>query len=333
MTSKSLILAAAAVSALTAAAPALAQQGAATGPLSARIGHYDPSRMAHQQHVHEGAGSMSFGALLGAQALSTNLLFLHRGVIDPHSGIGQHFHNACEEMFVILDGDDIQFTINGRTAVLKTPAGAPDRMGNAHGIYNPSDRPVQWLNINVGLNKNYDNFDLTDDRVGAPLDKIPQFVNFHMDPAMMRPAPASLNAGGTVTYRRLLAPQVFMTSWSFFDQIDIPAGGKIAPTPDANMSEAYYVNKGAGSVTVNGETVQIKAGDAIPVDLGVAHSFTQSGNEPLELLVIGVAKDLAAKQAFMAAPPPPFPGGRGGRGAGGGRGGDAGGRGAPPAGR
>jgi mannose-6-phosphate isomerase-like protein (cupin superfamily) len=326
MSRKSLAFAAA-TAALLAAAPAFAQQGQASGPLSARIGHYDPSRMAHQQHVHEGAGSMSFGALLGAQALSTNLLFLHRGVIDPHSGIGEHFHNACEEMFVILDGDDIQFTINGRTATLKTPAGAPNRMGNAHGIYNPSDKPVQWLNINVGLNKNYDNFDLQDDRVGAPLDKVPQFVNFHMDPALMRPAPANLNATGTVTHRRLLAPQVFMTPWSFFDQIDIAAGGRIAPTPDANMSEAYYVNKGAGSVTVGNETVQIKAGDAIPVDLGQVHSFTQSGAEPLELLVIGVAKDLAAKAAFMAQPPV-FAGGRGGRG---GRG--AGGRGAPPAGR
>src|SRR3569833_1895569 len=320
MSTKSLA-SAAAVTALMAAAPALAQQGAATGPLAARIGHYDPAKMAHQQHVHEGAGSMSFGALLGAQALSAILLILHRGVIDPHSGIGQHFHNACEEMFVILDGDDIQFTINGRTAVLKTPAGAPDRMGNAHGIYNPSDKPVQWLNINVGLNKNYDNFDLADDRVGAPLDKVPQFVNFHMDQALMRPAPESLHATGAVTQRRLLAPQVFMTSWSFFDQIDIAAGGAIAPTPDANMSEAYYVNKGAGSVTVNGETVQIKAGDAIPVDLGLVHSFTQSGSEPLALLVIGVAKDLGAKAAFMAQPPAFPAGGRGGRG----------GRGAPPA--
>ena len=314
MTRKSFAFAAAAA-ALLAAAPALAQQGAATGPLSARIGHYDPSKMAHQQHVHEGAGSMSFGALLGAQALSTNLLFLHRGVIDAHSGIGQHFHNACEEMFVILDGDDAQFTVNGRTATLKTPAGAPDRMGNAHGIYNPSDKPIQWMNINVGLSKTYDNFDLHDDRVGAPLDKIPQFVNFHMDPALMRPAPPTLHAAGVVTWRRLLAPSVFMTPWAFFDQIDIPAGAKIAPTPDANMSEAYYVNKGAGSVTVGAETVQIKAGDAIPVDLGQVHSFTQSGAEPLELLVVGVAKDMAAKQAFMAQPPPGFGrGGRGGRG-------------------
>ena len=120
-----------------------------------------------------------------------------------------------------------------------------------------------------------------------------------------------------------------MTPWSFFDQIDLTAGGAIAPTPDANMSEVYYVNKGAGSVTVNGETVQIKAGDAIPVDLGQVHSLTQSGAEPLEVLVIGVAKDLAAKAAYMAQPPAPFPGGRGGRG---GRG-PAGGRGAPPAGR
>jgi mannose-6-phosphate isomerase-like protein (cupin superfamily) len=310
---------------LLAAAPAMAQQGAATGPLSARIGHYDPSRMRRATGVHEGAGAMEFGPLLGAQALSTNLIFLHRGIILPHSGIGEHFHNACEEMFVILDGADAQFTVNGRTATLKTPAGVPDRMGNAHGIYNPSDKPIEWMNINVGLNKNYDNFDLGDDRVGAPLDKIPQFVNFHMDPALMRPAPPTLNATGAVTWRRLLAPQVFMTPWAFFDQIDIPAGGKIAPTPDANMSEAYYVNKGAGSVTVNGETVQIKAGDAIPVDLGQVHSFTQSGGEPLELLVIGIAKDMAAKQAFMAIPPV-FPG-RGSRGPGRGPAG----RGAPPA--
>ena len=100
---------------LLAAAPAMAQQGAATGPLSARIGHYDPSRMRRATGVHEGAGAMEFGPLLGAQALSTNLIFLHRGIILPHSGIGEHFHNACEEMFVILDGADAQFTVNAST--------------------------------------------------------------------------------------------------------------------------------------------------------------------------------------------------------------------------
>ena len=70
---------------------------------------------------------MNYFGMFGGDALDTNLWFLHRGVIEPKSGIGAHFHNYCEEMFVILDGE-AQFTINGRTSTLKGPAGAPARM-------------------------------------------------------------------------------------------------------------------------------------------------------------------------------------------------------------
>jgi quercetin dioxygenase-like cupin family protein len=58
---------------------------------------------------------------------------------------------------------------------------------------------------------------------------------------------------------------------------------------------------GDGSVTVNGETVAIKKGDAIPVEVGQAKSF-KGGTAPLELMIIGVAKDMAAKNAFAADP-------------------------------
>jgi mannose-6-phosphate isomerase-like protein (cupin superfamily) len=44
-------------------------------------------------------------------------------------------------MFVIFDGE-AQFTIDGRTAVLKGPAGALCRMGHSHAIYNATDKPV-----------------------------------------------------------------------------------------------------------------------------------------------------------------------------------------------
>jgi quercetin dioxygenase-like cupin family protein len=50
----------------------------------------------------------------------TDPIFLHRGVIQPRSGIGQHFHNDCEEMFVILDGE-AELTIDGRTSLIHQP--------------------------------------------------------------------------------------------------------------------------------------------------------------------------------------------------------------------
>ena len=79
-------------------------------------------------------------------------------------------------MFLIFDGE-AQFTIDGRTAVLKGPAGALCRMGHSHAIYNATDKPVQWMNINVSAMKDtYDNFDLGDDRKDVPLDPI-SFAN------------------------------------------------------------------------------------------------------------------------------------------------------------
>ena len=288
--------------------PALAQPGAATGTLSARIGRHDPARLNTSASVHGGAGPMRFGTLLGAQALSTNLIFVHRGEILPGGGIGQHFHNHCEEMFVILSEGSAEFTLNGRTSAIPTPAGVPNTMGASHGIYNSGSTPIQWLNINVGMSKTYDNFDLGDTRVGAAKNAIPQFINFRIDPTLLRPAPPMLNATGAVTFRRLLGPNVFYTPWSFFDHIVIPAGGHIAPAASPTMSVAYYVYKGAGSVSVGGETVAIKAGDAVPVDLNQTGTLTQTGAEPLEVLAIGVARDMAAKQAYQVLPPP---GGRG----------------------
>ena len=49
---------------------------------------------------------------------------------------------------------------------------------------------------------------------------------------------------------------------------------------------------------MNGETVAIKKGDAIPVDIGQSKSF-KAGATTLELMIIGVAKDIEAKKAFM----------------------------------
>jgi len=282
---------------------AVAQSAPPAKPLAERIGHTDPSKYRHSEAVHNGAGSMEFAPIFGTNALSTNLLFVHRGVIAPHSGIGEHFHNNCEEMFVILDGE-AQFTIDGRTSLLKGPAAVPDRMGHAHGIYNATDKPLQWVNINVGLTKIYDAFNLDDPRVGVPLDPIPQFISARFDPALLRPVAGMDGGTGTVMFRRTLEPSVFATVWSYVDHLRIPVGASVGTRTMPDMSEVYLVLSGDGEVSVGSETAPIHTGDVIPVDLGQSRSIRSTGSAPLDMMIIGVARDPASKAAFVAASAP-----------------------------
>ena len=225
--------------------------------------------------MHGGPGQLNYMSLLDHTSLDTNLFFLHRGVIQPKSGIGAHFHNQCEEMFVIFDGE-AQFTVDGRTSVLKGPAGAPVRMGHSHAIYNHTDQPVEWMNINVSAVKAvYDAFDLGDPRVGVPLDPIPVFMTMRLDKALLRPVEAMLGGKGTVQYRRALGPSVFLGPWAYVDHLVLPPGAAVGPNTDPDFGAFYYVIDGTGRVTIGGETAPIARGDAIPLQLKIAKSLRE----------------------------------------------------------
>lgn len=266
------------------AAAALAQP-----PLAERIARKDPAKYRKAKSVHGGAGELHYMEMFDAKALGTNLLFLHRGVLPPKGGIGHHFHNEMEEMFVIFDGE-AEFTINGRTSRLAGPAGAPCPMRHSHAIYNPTDRPVEWMNIAVSSVKGkYDAFDLGDDRVGAPLDKIPVFMTMRLDRARLQPV-EGLNGGrGTARYRRVLASEVFLTNWSYVDHIVLPPGASIGRHLHRGVEEFYYVIDGQGRARVNDETAEIARDHAVPVRLNEVHSFENTGTSDLEFMVIGIA--------------------------------------------
>jgi len=241
--------------------------------------------------------------ILPRGAVTPYFNFLHRGEIPAGSGIGHHFHNTAEEMFVILGGE-AQFTVDGRTSVVKGPAAVLCKLGHSHAIYNHSTQPLQWMNWQVGATPNVsDAFDLGDARVGVPLDPVPVFMTARLDRALVRPA----GEAPGVTARRLYQPQVFTTPWAYVDHVLLAPGTTTPAKAHETVGEAYYVIAGSGRVTIGAEGAPIAAGDAIPVRLGETSTIVNAGSEPLELLVIGVARDLEAKTAFILASAPRRP--------------------------
>ena len=78
--------------------------------LAQRIAQTDRAKMAHVERRHDGAaGGMDVMTLVDGDQMQSNLLYMFRGEIPPKGGIGHHYHTRVEEMFVIFDGDVLNY--------------------------------------------------------------------------------------------------------------------------------------------------------------------------------------------------------------------------------
>jgi hypothetical protein len=175
-------------------------------------------------------------------------------------------------------------------------------MGHWHAIYNHTDKPVQWMNINVSLFKGqYDAFDLSDGRVGAPLDTVPPFMSISLDPERLTPMTPMPGSKGEVRYRRVINQTVFLGPWGYLDQYLLPPGAATASTTDREIGGYYYVISGKGKVTIGSETAEIAAGDAVPILLNDTKQFENTGAEPLQLMNVGIVSDMARRNEILNA--------------------------------
>ena len=58
-----------------------------------------------------------------------------------------------------------------------------------------------------------------------------------------------------------------------------------------DRSGPYADLSGEGSATVGNETVTVRAGDAVPIQLNEPHVFANTFGQPLEFLIVGVSRD------------------------------------------
>jgi mannose-6-phosphate isomerase-like protein (cupin superfamily) len=269
-------------------------------PLAKRIVHTDPSSYRAYPRAHGGAGELKIQVLLGRGALA-DLNFVHRGVLMPKSSIGHHFHNNSEEMFFILNGE-AQFTVDGRTSALRGPVAVPCRAGHAHALYNASEEPLEWMNVNVavglsggpGVRDPSATFDLGDDRIGVPLDPKPVFISLPLDKSLLRPSSRMNGGAGAVRYRRVMGPSLLTSKWAYMDHLVVPPGASVGRHVHPGVDEFYYAIAGAGTVKTGEESATLAKWDGVAVPMNEIHSLENSGSEDLELLVIGIALDKGA---------------------------------------
>lgn len=239
-----------------------------------------------------------FARIIDRSKLAVSFYSLYAGKIQPQAGTDKHSHSTVDELYVLLDGE-AEFTINGRTSLLKAPVIVPNRKGDSISIYNPTNSPIRWLSFIVSEMKGKrDTIIATKKHIVTRLDSTPAFAHHALDPKDVKAAEHPWKVHG-IMYERLLPPGVFDANLSYVDHIVIPVGSAAGPRRLNDMQEVYYMIKGTGMITMDADSILVNADKAITGLSGEKVKFVNKGNEDLEILVVGIA---ATKETVFLTP-------------------------------
>lgn len=66
----------------------------------------------------------------------------------------------------------------------------------------------------------------------------------------------------------------------------LPPGHSVTPHHHEVLEEIYYILTGTGEMTVGDETRAVGAGDAVYIPTGQRHTLTNTGAEPMRIVLV-----------------------------------------------
>ncbi len=105
-----------------------------------------------QETSHSGQGAVDLYEIWGRSDFKSNVEFIDRVVVPPHSTIGYHRHGNNEEMYIVLDGQGTM-TMGSKSVTVEKGDMILNPAYGEHGLVNDSDSPIDLLVIQVGLAK------------------------------------------------------------------------------------------------------------------------------------------------------------------------------------
>jgi mannose-6-phosphate isomerase-like protein (cupin superfamily) len=104
-----------------------------------------------------------------------------------------------------------------------------------------------------------------------------------MDIKKLSTAPPFITKDGS-EIRELLAHRNSAIRQQSLAEARLPAGASTQEHYHARTEEIYYITAGCGRIRIEGETAEVRAGDAIAIPPGKKHKLWNTGGEPLTLL-------------------------------------------------
>ena len=112
--------------------------------------------------IHGGVGRIATRHIWGPEDFASSWTFMDHAVLEQGSSVGCHYHDALEEVFVILQGRGYM-TVDEETVEVGPGSVTWQGIGQGHGIYNPYKEELNFLRLAVAQpDEAYTSIDLHD---------------------------------------------------------------------------------------------------------------------------------------------------------------------------